>query len=137
AAGRLSAEDAERLADVDRRAACKIPTVADRTDAVTHLAGQRRTDTDRLNARTFDRLHVALVDQLAGRHDHLARNRMHDILKRRAAKHALADGSHHLTGVHDGLHGEALVGAAIWHRHDAVLRHVHQTAGEVTGVRRL
>ena len=43
-ADRLRGDDADRLADIDRRAARQIAAVADRADARPDLAGQRRTD---------------------------------------------------------------------------------------------
>ena len=74
-ADRLRRDDADRLADIDRRAAGKIAPVALAADAVLGLAGQHRADADRLDAGLLDLLDVALLDQRAGRHDDLAGRR--------------------------------------------------------------
>ena len=67
----------------------------------------------------------------------LARDRMVDVVERRAAEDALAERGDDLAGIDDRLHGEALVGAAVDRVDDAVLRHVDETARQVAGVGRL
>src|SRR5262249_55168849 len=71
-ADRLRRDDADRLAEIDRRAASEVAPVALGTDAVLGLAGQHRADADRLDAALLDLLDVALLDELASGHDHLA-----------------------------------------------------------------
>ncbi len=136
-ADRLRRDDADGLADVDRRAARKIAPVADRADAGLDLAGQRRTDAHRLDAGLLDGIDVALVDQRARLDDQIAGHRMLDVVERGAAEDTLAERGHDLAGIDDRLHGQAVVGAAIDLGDDAVLRHVDETPGEVPGVRRL
>ena len=41
------------------------------------------------------------------------------------------------TAFHQGLHGESVLGAAIILDHHQILRDIHQTAGQITGVRGL
>src|SRR5205807_1230808 len=65
-ADRLRRDDADRLAEIDRRAAGKIAPVALGADAVLGLAGEHRTDADRLYAALLDLLDVAFVDGRAG-----------------------------------------------------------------------
>src|SRR5690606_6695195 len=55
----------------------------------------------------------------------------------RASEDALPDRGHHLAGVDDRLHGEAGIGAAVQFGDDRVLGDVHQTTGEIAGVRGL
>ena len=80
---------------------------------------------------------VRLVDLAAGLDDQFAGGRVLDVNEGGTAENALADGRNHLTGIDDGGHGQALVGAAICRVDDAILRNVDQTTGEVTRVRRL
>ena len=72
-ADRLRGDDADSLADVDRRTAGQIAAVADRADACPDLAGQSRADAHRLNAGFLDRVHIAFVDQTAGLDDDFTR----------------------------------------------------------------
>ena len=46
---RLRGDDADSFADVDRRTASKVTTIAGRAAALAHVAGQRRADADRLD----------------------------------------------------------------------------------------
>ena len=54
-----------------------------------------------------------------------------------AAQNAVTQGFDGFTAFDDGAHHVALVRAAVLLRHHQVLRHVHQTACQVTGVGRL
>ena len=90
-------------------------------------------------------LHVCGLDPLrdvfgnfpAAAQDELAGVRVLDVLRRGAAQDALGERRDHLPAVDFGLYGHAVLGAAILGRDDAVVRHVDQTAGEITRVRRL
>src|SRR5690606_17205722 len=62
-ADRLRRDDAHGLADIDRRAAREVASVADRADPDLDVAGQRRADADRLDAGLLDRLDVTLADK--------------------------------------------------------------------------
>ena len=94
------------------------------------MAGHDRTDDDLFHARA---LHVAQLlhggDVLAGLEQHLAALTRH-CLEQAAANQVLVQIA---LLVLDGVR-HALVGAAVDLAHDDVLRHVHQTAGQVTRV---
>src|SRR5690606_28514149 len=134
---RLSSDDTDSLTDIDRSTARKVTSVADGTDTDANVTGQSRTDADCLDVGLLNQLNVLLVNHPASRDDDLARGRMKNVLKRRTTENTLSNGSHNLTGIHDGLHGEAVVRAAIRDRDDAILRNVNQTTGQVARVRRL
>ena len=136
-ADRLRRNDADRLAEVDRRAAGKIAPVALGADAVLGLAGQHRADAERLDVRRLDLLHVALVDRPAGLDDDLAGRRRDHVFRRGAAENAMAERGHHGAGVDNRLHPEAVGRAAIGLDDDAILRHVDQTPRQIAGVGRL
>ena len=54
-ADRLRRDDADRFADVDRRAAGEVAAVAGGAATGPQIAGQRRADLDRLHAGRLDR----------------------------------------------------------------------------------
>ena len=62
---RLRGDDADSFAVVDQRTARKVTTIAHGANALFGFAGQRRTDAHRGNARSLDRVGLALVDQFA------------------------------------------------------------------------
>jgi hypothetical protein len=74
---------------------------------VSDFAGQRRADRTGLDAGSSISIGLALRRSSAGLDDHLAGDRMIDVLKRGAAKDTLASDADHLTGVDDRRHGEA------------------------------
>ena len=136
-ADRLRRDDADRLAEIDRRAAGEIAPVALAADPVLGLAGEHRADADSLDLGLLDLLDVTLLDQLARRDHHLAGRRRDDVFGRGTSEDALAERSDDLAGVDDRLHLQAGIGTAIRLDDDAVLRHVDKTSGQIARVRRL
>ena len=134
---RLRGDDADRLADVDRRAAGEIAPVAGGADAADALADQRRADLHRLRADRLDPHDRGLVEQRALGDEHLVGLAVDDVLRRGAAEDALAEAGDGGAALDDRLHLQRTLGAAIDLDDDAILRHVDQTAGEVARVRRL
>jgi hypothetical protein len=61
----LRGQDADRLAQVDRRHGRQVAAVAHAADAALRLARQHRADLDRLDAGVLDGVGRLLVDQLA------------------------------------------------------------------------
>src|SRR5439155_14978118 len=112
-ADRLGGDDADGLAHVDGRAAGKIAPIAGRADAVLGLAGQDRADQDLVNAGPVDLLDLHLIDQLGGRNDLAALQRIDDIDRRTPAENALGEGRDHLAALDHRLYLEAAGGAAI------------------------
>src|SRR5690606_12728702 len=55
----LSGNNADSFTDIDRRTACKVTTIAGGAATLAKIAGQRRTDADRLDTRLFD--HVDML----------------------------------------------------------------------------
>ena len=53
-ADRLGGDDAHRFADIDRRAASEVATVAGGAATLAQIAGQRRADLDRLDPGGLD-----------------------------------------------------------------------------------
>ena len=133
----LRRDNADSFADIDRCAARQIAPVAGRADAVFAFACQYRTDFDLFDAGFFNFVHVVFVNQLAFRNQNFAVFRIEDVFLRRTAEDALADGGDNVAAVNDRTDDNAAFGAAVGFGNDDVLRHVNQTAGQVTGVRGL
>ena len=80
---------------------------------------------------------MAFFHQGAALDHHLVGRGIADVIAGRAAQDTRRQRRHDRAGIDDGAHLDAELGAAIVLRDDAVLRHVDQTAGQVTGVRGL
>ena len=101
------------------------------------FACQYRTDFDLFDAGFFNLINIVFVNQLAFRNQNFAVFRIEDIFLRRTAEDALADGGDNVAAVNDRTDDNAAFGAAVGFGNDDVLRHVNQTAGQITGVRGL
>jgi len=126
-----------RFARVDRGAAGKVTTVAQRANARFGLAGQRRPDPDRRDTRVVDQVGTTFVDQLVLRDQHFAGQGNDHIVRRNAPQDPFAHRHDDLTVIDRRRSGDGLFGAAVVRPHDAVLCHVDQTAGQVARVPRL
>src|SRR5690606_2099781 len=133
-ADRLGRDDPDRLADVDRRAAGQVATVAGGADAGLGLAGQGRTDLDRLHARRVDLLDDLLHQIGVGLGDDVVRARLLDVFGRVTAEDPLAEADQHVAALDHRPQGDAAGRAAVFLGDDRVLGHVDQTTGQVTGV---
>ena len=136
-ADRLAGDDADRLADVDLVPAREVAPVALGADAALGLAGEHRADDDLLDARLLDDVHEVLVELRVRRDEHLARERVDDVLERDAAEDAVAERLDDLAGVLELRDADAVERAAVELGDDRVLRDVDEAPGEVPGVRRL
>ena len=109
-ADRLGGDHADRLADIDRRAAGEIAPVAFAADAMLALADQRRADVDRLDADLVDPQRRGLVDQLAFLGDHVAGLGVDHVFGRGAAEDALAERGDDRAALDDRAHVERVLG---------------------------
>src|SRR5207248_11026075 len=131
----LRRDNAYGFANVHRRAAREVAAVALAAYAVRQLTVQDGTHPHLLDVGVLDPLGDIFADLLAAFDDHLAGLGMLHILRRGAAQDALRQRRDHLPTVDFGLDGDPLLGAAIFGRDDAVVRDVHQAAGEIARVR--
>src|SRR6185369_6994733 len=136
-ADRLGGDDADRFADVHHGAAGKITPVALAADAALAFASQHRADLHLLEAGALDDVDFFFGDQAAGLHQYVAVERIDDFDRGRAAEDALAKRGDDFAALDNRFHRQTELSAAIVFNDDRVLRHVDQTAGEVTRVRRL
>ena len=130
----LRGNDADRFADVNRRTAGQIASIAGSADAVFGLAGQNRTDFDLFNAGLLDDFDVVFVNQLAFLNQNLAGFRMQDVFLNGTAQNTLADGNDDVAAVDDRTDNNAAFGTAVGFGNDHILSNVNQTTGQVTGV---
>src|SRR5438093_3115071 len=128
----LGGDDADRFAGVHELAAREVASVAGAADAVLRVAAERRAHANALHAGLRDRLRDHLVDLVATLHDGRAGLRMLDLLRGQSAEHAVLERLDDARLVGD--HEDAVLVTAVFDADDDVLRHVHQTAGEVAGV---
>ncbi len=100
------------------------------------FAGQHGANLDALDAGRLDRRRQVFVYLLVDIDNHVAFVVL-DLFQRNAAHDAVAERFHNFARFHDGLDEDSVERAAIEFGDDHVLRHIHQTAGEVTGIGRL
>ena len=136
-ADRLGSDNADRLADIDRRAAGEIAAVATGADAVARLAGQCRAHLHHVDAGILDRVGLLFADKLPVRDQNGLVGRMEDIALRCPAEQAFRQRDDDISAFDDRAEIDAPVGAAILFVDDAVLSHVDQTPGQITGICRL
>jgi hypothetical protein len=127
----LGGDDADGHADVDRAAGGQVPAIAHLADAVVRVARHHGTDGEPSDAGGLEGLQLLLRLQVgAGLGQHLAGLGVHDGVGQATADQALV---HFALRIQQReLH--ALVRAAVVLADDDVLGHVHQAAGQVTGV---
>ena len=135
---RLGGNDAHGFADVDRGAACEVTTVAGCAHTLAGFARQGRADADGLNvlAASMTSTWLSSSNVPLGMRT-LARFRIEDVVGGGASEDTLTERCHDLTGIDDGFHRQALLGAAIDLGDDRVLGDVDQTTRQVARVRRL
>ncbi len=133
----LRGDDTHRLTHRDLAAAGEIAPVALHADAATGLTGQPRADLHVVEARVDHLLHAVLVDLLVGPHQHLAGDRVMDVVERHATEDALVERLDLLAALDERGHHDAVERTAVVLVDDGVLRDVDQTAREVTRVRGL
>src|SRR5207248_7791873 len=111
----------------------QVAAVARDAHAALRFAGQHRADLDALDTGRLNRRRQVFGNLLVDPDDDVAFV-IALIFERHAAHNTVAQRLDDFARFDDRLHVDAFVGAAIVLAHDHVLRHVHQTAGQVTRV---
>src|SRR5258707_10163730 len=130
----LGRDYADRLADIHRPARRQVAAVAFDTATAPRFAGQDRTNTHALYAGTLNLSRQVLVDFLARFDNHRAFDRIDDVVERSESHNAIAQALDLLPAFNDGCRRNPSQRAAVGLTNDYVLRHVNQTAGQVTRV---
>src|SRR5207253_8956160 len=105
-ADRLGGDDADGLADIDRRAARQVASVAFGTDALARRADQRRADLHALEANLLERRDHRFVEQRALLDDDFAALGIDDVFGGGAAEYAVGERSDHRAALDDRAHFE-------------------------------
>ena len=130
----LGRQDADGLAHGHRGAVAQIPAVALGAHAPAGLAGEHRPDLDLLQSGFLDAPGSVLVDLFIGFHQHFAGVGIDDVVQGHPAQDPVAHPLDDFAAFHQGGDEDAVDGAAVVLGDDRVLGHVHQAAGQVTGV---
>ena len=131
----LRGDDADGFADVNAVSARQITAIALRTDAVARFTGNDRAHHNAIHARAFQHGDFFFFEQGA-RIQYDGTVLIDDRLGQYASQHAVTQALDHIAAFNHRLNFKAARRAAVFFVDDYVLRDVHQTTGEVTGVRR-
>ena len=131
----LRGDNADRLADIDRRTAGQVAAVARGADTVFGFAGQNRTDLNLFDTGCLNNLNVVFVNQFSFGNQNFAGFGMNNVFLNCAAEDSVADGNDNVAAVDNRTNNDAALGAAVGLGNDDILRNVDQTTGKVTGVR--
>ena len=130
---RLSRNNADRFTNIDRRTACKIATITRGTNTNLGFTDQRAADFQSLQTDFFNRCNHWLVKQSAFCEKDFSIC-THDVFSSGPAQHALTERCYSGTTLDNRTHFQRPFGAAIDFNNGAILRHVNQTAGQITRV---
>src|SRR5215813_162938 len=133
-ADRLRGDYPHRLAEAHLPASRQVAAIALDADAAPRLAGQNRSDFDLVQAGVFDLRDSVLVDLLVRSDQHLAGQRIVDVVQGHAAEDSFSHRLDDFAAFHQGADVQAVHGAAVVLGDDRILRHVHQAPGQITGV---
>ena len=130
----LGGDHADRLADVNPVTAGQITAVAAGAHAPLGLTGDRGADDHLVDTHRLELLDPDFVQHRAGGEDHLVGTRAHQVTGHGPAQHPLTQGLDDVTAFDQRRHQQAFLGATVFLGDHQILGHVHQTAGQVTGV---
>ena len=131
---RLSGDHTHGLALVHELSAGEIASVASAAHAEGRLAGEYRADHDVLDAGILDGPDLLLVDLLTGFDQYVVADRVFDSRQGNPPQDALADRLDDLAPFDQSADGNTIGCAAVDGAHDHVLRHIHETAGQVARI---
>src|SRR5271168_1467520 len=129
----LRGDDADRFAQLNHAPGGEVAAVAESANSAAGFAGEHGTDADAFDTRGLHLIGKLFGDFLVHVHDDRALEVL-DLVEGDAAHDAVAQRLDFDAGFDDGLDVNAVGGAAIALVDDDVLRHVHETSSEVTGV---
>src|SRR5512135_467085 len=123
-ADRLCRDHADRLTQIHHLACGQVAPVALDADAPLGFAGEHRADLDLLDTGRLDFSRQMFRDFFVDADDHLAGQRVLDVLERDAAYDTVAQGLDDLAAFDDGRDVDAVESVAVVDRDDHVLRYV-------------
>src|ERR1019366_6108022 len=132
----LRHDHARGLAQLDQAAGSQVAPVTHHAHAALGLAGEHRANLDLLDTGCLYRTSQVFGDLLIDVNDDVAFVVL-DLLQRDAAHDTVAQRLDDFARLHDGGDVDAIDRAAIVFADDHVLRHVHQTPGQIARIRGL
>ncbi len=136
-ANRLRRDNSDRLAHFHPIVGGQVAPVTLNTKTLMRLTSQVGTDIDFFNTGIFDGFHHLFGDRVISFHQNFTGKRIDHIFQCGSAQQTLTERLDDFTRLHQRRHFQAAQGATIFFHNNDVLRHIHQTAGEVTRVCRL
>ncbi len=130
----LGRNHAHRLTDIDTVTATEITTIAGTTDTVFGFTTDCGANIDLVHTVFFEHVHHGFVQQDACLDQHIVAARLVHFLGSNPPQNALAQCFHHIAAFDDGLHEQAVFRTTIFRSDNQILGHIHQSAGEVSGV---
>src|ERR1017187_15671 len=130
----LCSDNAHRFAHFHGASAGKVAAVTARANSTAAFASEHRANLDAHDAGRLNCAGQLLADFLINLDNDVALEVL-DLIERNSANDAIAQRlNFFLALLENRLDVNSVGGAAVDFRDDYVLRHVHQTAGEVTGI---
>ena len=134
---RLSCDDTDGLADVDLMATCQIAPITFGTDSVTGFTGDWRAGNYLIDTVQFDELDPLLINQGTSRNNNLLSTGLENIFGNNPTEYALTQRLDNIAAFNMRRHQQTTLSAAVNCGNHQVLRHIHQTTGQITRVGRL
>src|SRR5262249_11751992 len=132
----LRGNDADGFAELDHAARSEVAAVAEGANTAAGFASEHGADANALDTCGLHGVRELFCDFLVHFDNDVAFEVL-DLVERNAADDAVAERFDFDTGFDDRLDVNTFAGAAIEFVDDDVLRHVHEAAGQVAGVRGL
>ena len=134
----LGGNNAHRFTHIDLMATGQVTAITGGTHTPAGGTGDRRAHQHFIHTHGFQLVDPYLIQQGAGfRQDFVLLQRVHHIPGHHTTQNTLTQTFHHVTAFNQRRHQQAFLSTTVILGDDQILSHVHQTAGQVTGVRRL
>ena len=135
-ADRLGGDHADHFAFLNHASGRQVASVTLGAYALARLARQHRTDIHRFHMRCVDRLGDRFGNLFSGSHDQLAGMRIVDVVHGRTAQDTFVQRLYDILVALDRRSGQAAQRTAVLFADNHVLRHIDQTARQITGIGR-
>ncbi len=133
----LGSDHTDGFAEVDQAATAQVAAVAGGAQTEAGFAGQCRAHLHFVHTSSLQLFDQVFVEQIASLGQQGAGLRVQHFVRSGTAQDTVAQRLDHFTAFDHSAHQRAVVRAAVELGDDQILRHVHQTARQVTRVGRL
>ena len=130
----LSCNNPHRFSNLDQSSGCQVPAVALTAGASAGLAGKYAADADLFDPQLLNHFGFFFGDIGPGFHDRLVGNNINDIIQSNPSDNPVFKANHNLVAFNNRRNRNPVQSSAIDIGHNNFLRHVNQTAGQITCV---